>query len=179
MIQLDSLAVLNDQKILAFFEELGLKYTPHTVFILKWEQFKPSFVAMHLNSNSPVIIDEDGLNGEPVTMVESRAMWLCFAAKTVDWSQQISWCVWWSFSGCSFKWQLLGLFLWHPDHFFKYAPEKCPHPYPLEFYTEEIQHLLKLLDTQLQVRIWLVGKDYSMAYIAVFRRKIHLRHAIL
>ena len=53
-------------------------------------------------------------------------------------------------------------------HFFKYAPDKCPHPYPLERYTTETQRLLQLLETHLQDRTWLVGEAYSIADIAIF-----------
>ena len=53
MIQLYSLATSNGQKIAIALEEIGLSYTPHTVNILKGEQFSPSFIAMNPNAKIP------------------------------------------------------------------------------------------------------------------------------
>ena len=69
MIRLYSLATPNGQKISVALEELGLSYTPHTINILKGEQFAPQFIEMNPNSKLPVIIDEDGPKSEPITIV--------------------------------------------------------------------------------------------------------------
>ena len=168
MIQLYSLATPNGQKISVALEELGLSYTPHTVNILKGEQFAPAFVAMNPNAKIPVIIDEDGPNGDPITMVESGAMLLYLAEKT---EQLISTdpmirleTIQWVF----FQMANIGPMFGQFGHFFKYAPDKCPHPYPLERYTIETKRLLQLLESHLQDRVWLVGEDYSIADIAIF-----------
>jgi len=168
MIQLYSLATPNGQKISVILEELGLKYTPHTVNILKGEQFGEKFLAMNPNSKIPVIIDEDGPNGKPITMVESGAMLLYLAEKTgkliskdpVIRLETIQWVF--------FQMANIGPMFGQFGHFYKYAPEKCPHPYPLERYTIETQRLLQLLETHLQDRKWLVGKEYSIADISIF-----------
>ena len=168
MIHLYSLATPNGQKISVVLEELGLSYTPHTVNILKGEQFSPRFIAMNPNAKIPVIIDEDGPNGEPITVVESGAMLLYLAEKTgglistdaVIRLETIQWVF--------FQMANLGPMFGQFGHFFKYAPEKCPHPYPLERYTLETKRLLQLIESHLQHRTWLVGEAYSIADIAIF-----------
>jgi GST-like protein len=168
MIQLYSLATPNGQKISVALEELGLSYTPHTVNILKGEQFTPAFVAMNPNAKIPVIIDEYGPNGAPITIVESGAILLYLAEKTerliskdpVVRLETIQWVF--------FQMANIGPMFGQFGHFFKYAPDKCPHPYPLERYTTETQRLLQLLETHLQDRTWLVGEAYSIADIAIF-----------
>ena len=168
MIQLYSLATSNGQKIAIALEEIGLSYTPHTVNILKGEQFSPSFIAMNPNAKIPVIIDEDGPNGEPITLVESGAILLYLAEKTkklfstdpVIRLEIIQWVF--------FQMANIGPMFGQFGHFFKYAPDSCPHPYPLERYTRETKRLLQLLESHLQTRTWLVGDAYSIADIAIF-----------
>jgi GST-like protein len=52
-------------------------------------------------------------------------------------------------------------------HFFKYAKDKCDHPYPVERYTNEAKRLLGVLETQLTGRAFLVD-EFSIADIATF-----------
>lgn len=168
MIQLYSLATPNGQKISIALEELGLDYSPHTVNILKGEQFTPEFVAMNPNSKIPVIVDEEGPNGESVTIMESGAILLYLAEKTgrllsTDPLLRLETIQWVFFQMASVG-PMFGQF----GHFFKYAGERCTHPYPLERYSNETKRLLQVLETRLLNREWLVGDEYSIADIAIF-----------
>lgn len=176
MIQLHSLATPNGQKISVALEELELDYTPHTVNILKGEQFTPEFVAMNPNSKIPVIVDEDGPNGEAVTIMESGAILLYLAEKTgrllsTDPRIRLETIQWVFFQMASIG-PMFGQF----GHFFKYAGERCTHPYPLERYTTESKRLLQVLEDRLTSRRWLVGDEYSIADIAIFPWVYCLRH---
>jgi len=88
MIHIYSLATPNGQKISVALEELGLVYTPHTVNILKGEQFLPDFVVLNPNSKIPVLVDEaafndgTGTDGSTLSIVESGAILLYLAEKT-------------------------------------------------------------------------------------------------
>ena len=168
MIQLYSLATPNGQKISVALEELGLDYTSQTVNILKGEQFTPEFVSMNPNSKIPVIVDEDGPNGETVTIMESGAILLYLAEKTgrllsTDPLLRLETIQWVFFQMASIG-PMFGQF----GHFFKYAGERCTHPYPLERYTTEARRLLQVLEERLANRRWLVGDEYSIADIAIF-----------
>src|SRR5690606_37033380 len=51
-------------------------------------------------------------------------------------------------------------------HFFKYAKDKCEHPYPRERYQKEAQRILGVLEKRLTDRPFLVGDEYSIADMA-------------
>lgn len=53
-------------------------------------------------------------------------------------------------------------------HFYKYAGDKCDHPYPIERYSNEAKRLLKVLDTRLNGRDYLVNEEYTIADISTF-----------
>lgn len=52
-------------------------------------------------------------------------------------------------------------------HFFRYAQDKCDHPYPLERYTVETKRLLGVLETQLKSKTYLVGEEYTIADMSI------------
>lgn len=168
MIHLYSLATPNGQKVSVALEELRLAYTPHTINILKGEQFTPDFVALNPNSKIPVLVDEEGPNGSTVTIVESGAILLYLAEKTggllstdpVLRMETIQWLF--------FQMANIGPMFGQFGHFFKYAKDRCLDPYPLERYTTEAKRLLTLLDIRLANREWIVGEAYSIADIAIF-----------
>jgi GST-like protein len=53
-------------------------------------------------------------------------------------------------------------------HFFKYAKEKCDHPYPLERYANEVKRLLNVIDIHLEDKNFMVNEEYTIADIAIF-----------
>ncbi len=168
MMHLYSLATPNGQKISVALEELALDYTPHTINILTGEQFTPAFIALNPNSKIPVLVDEDGPKGETVSIMESGAILLYLAEKTgkllsADPLVRLETIQWVFFQMASIG-PMFGQF----GHFYKYAGEKCTHPYPVERYTTEAKRLLQVLETRLDNRHWLVGEQYSIADIAIF-----------
>lgn len=70
-------------------------------------------------------------------------------------------------------------------HFFKYAGEKCTHPYPVERYGNEARRLLGVLEQRLDGRTYLVNEEYTIADMAIvpwvscldwgYKAKEHLR----
>jgi len=168
MMHLYSLATPNGQKVSVALEELALEYTPHTINILTGEQFTPAFIALNPNSKIPVLVDEDGPKCETVSIMESGAILLYLAEKT---GQLLSSdplvrleTIQWVF----FQMASIGPMFGQFGHFYKYAGEKCTHPYPVERYTNEAKRLLQVLETRLDNRHWLVGGQYSIADIAIF-----------
>lgn len=53
-------------------------------------------------------------------------------------------------------------------HFYKFAKDKCDHPYPVQRYSTEVKRLLGVLDKQLEGKEFLVGNEYSIADMASF-----------
>lgn len=168
MIHLYSLATPNGQKISIALEEMGLEYTPHTINILKGEQFTPEFIALNPNSKIPVLVDEDGPNGESISIMESGAILLYLAEKTgrllSEDARVRSETIQWLF----FQMASIGPMFGQFGHFFVYAGDKCTHPYPTERYATESRRLLQVLEDRLSTRTWLVGDAYSIADIAIF-----------
>ena len=168
-IQLYSLATPNGQKVSIALEEMGLEYDAHTVDILKNEQFTDSFVKLNPNSKIPVIVDPNGPDGKEITVFESGAILLYLAEKTgkflaTDPALRVE-TLQWLFFQMGGVGPMFGQF----GHFYKYAKDKCDHPYPKERYTNEAKRLLKVLDTRLEGRKFLVGEEYSIADMATFQ----------
>ena len=166
-LQLFSLNTPNGIKVAVALEELGIPYEPHTVHIGKGEQFTPAFKSISPNSKIPAIVDLNGPGGQPLALMESGAILIYLAEKTgrlfpTDAVQRLK-CLQWLFFQVGHIGPMFGQF----GHFFKYAKDKCDHPYPLERYTNEAKRLLGVLDHELSDREYLVG-EYTIADIATF-----------
>ncbi len=165
-IQLYSLATPNGQKIGIALEEMGLPYKATTINIMNGDQFKPDFIKINPNSKIPAIVDPDGPNGQPISIMESGAILIYLAQKSGKfWSSdagQQSEILQWLFFQVGGVGPMFGQF----GHFFKYAKEKCDHPYPLERYATEVKRLLSVLDRHLAGKDFLVGNQYTVADMA-------------
>ncbi|NVJ97813.1 MAG: glutathione S-transferase N-terminal domain-containing protein [Alphaproteobacteria bacterium] len=167
-IQLYSLNTPNGQKASIALEELGLAYDYHRVDIGAGDQFKPEFLAINPNNKIPAIVDPEGPDGKALNVFESGAILLHLAEKTGKLlssdPRQRSEAIQWLF----FQVGGVGPMFGQLGHFFKYAKDKCDHPYPVERYVGEAKRLLGVLDKQLEGKDYLVGDDYSIADIATF-----------
>ena len=165
-IQLYSLATPNGQKVSIALEEMQLAYVPNFVDITKGDQFKPDFVKINPNSKIPAIVDPNGPDGKPISIMESGAILIYLAQKSEKFYPQEarlqSEVLQWLFFQVAGVGPMFGQF----GHFFKYAQDKCDHPYPLERYATESKRILKVLDTHLTEKNFLVGDSYSIADMA-------------
>jgi GST-like protein len=165
-IQLYSLATPNGQKISIALEEMQLSYIPIIVDITKGEQFKPEFIKINPNSKIPAIVDPQGPDGKPISVMESGAILIYLAQKSGKFypndARLQSEVLQWLFFQVAGVGPMFGQF----GHFFKYAKDKCEHPYPLERYATEARRILKVLDNHLQDKFFLVGENYSIADMA-------------
>jgi GST-like protein len=166
-LQLFSLNTPNGIKVAVALEELGIPYEAHTVRIGKGEQFSDAFKAISPNSKIPAIVDLNGPGGKPFALMESGAILIYLAEKSgrlipKDPALRFK-CLQWLFFQVGHIGPMFGQF----GHFFKYARDKCDHPYPLERYTNEAKRLLGVLDVELADKEYLVG-EYTIADIATF-----------
>ncbi len=167
-IQLYSLNTPNGQKVSVALEEMGLSYEAHTVDITKGEQFEESFVTLNPNSKIPVLVDPYGPDGNPLSIMESGAILLYLAEKTGKFlprdprlrCQTLQW-LFFQMAGVG---PMFGQF----GHFYRYAKEKCDHPYPINRYTIETRRLLAVLDKQLESKTYIAGSEYTIADMAIF-----------
>lgn len=165
-IQLYSLATPNGQKVSIALEEMGLPYDAHLVDISKGDQFKPEFLKINPNNKIPAIVDPDGPDGKPLNIMESGAILLYLAEKSGKFlpkdARLRSETLQWLFFQVGGVGPMFGQF----GHFFKYAAEKCDHPYPKQRYTDETKRLLGVLEKRIDGRQFLVGDEYTIADMA-------------
>jgi GST-like protein len=164
-LQLFSLNTPNGIKVALALEELQIPYEAHTVQIGKGEQFSDAFKSISPNSKIPAIVDLDGPGGKPFALMESGAILIYLAERAgrllpTDPAQRFK-CLQWLFFQVGHIGPMFGQF----GHFFKYARDKCDHPYPLERYSNEAKRLLGVLETELSDKEYLIG-EYTIADIA-------------
>jgi len=164
-LQLFSLNTPNGIKVALALEELQIPYEAHTVNILKGDQFTDAYKSISPNSKIPAIVDLGGPGGKPLALMESGAILIYLAEKAgrllpTDPAQRFK-CLQWLFFQVGHIGPMFGQF----GHFFKYAREKCDHPYPLERYTNEAKRLLGVLNHELSDKEYLIG-EYTIADIA-------------
>lgn len=162
-IQLYSLNTPNGVKVGIMLEETGLPYEAHLVDIAADAQKTPEFLSLNPNGKIPAMIDPDGPNGRPLALFESGAILLYLADKTgqfLDPEQRYETIAW-------LMWQMggLGPMLGQVGFFHKFAGREIEDKRPLERYVNESKRLLRVLDTRLQDREWIMG-NYSIADIA-------------
>lgn len=166
MITLYTWRTPNGRKVSIALEELGLAYEVKPVDISRDEQFAPDFLALNPNNKIPVIVDDEGPDGKPITLIESGAILLYLAGKTGkllpgDLRARLEAMQWLMFQMGS-----VGPMLGQAHHFLRFAPEVIP--YAIERYSKEAARIYGVLDTRLADRPWLAGDEYSIADIATY-----------
>jgi GST-like protein len=165
MIDLYSWPTPNGQKVHIMLEELALRYTVHGINIGAGEQFAPEFLALNPNHRIPVIVDQQGPGGKPITVFESGAILIYLAEKTGKFLSSdphtrydaLQWLMW-QMGG-------VGPMFGQANHFRSYAPE--PVPYAIDRYTKEVRRLYGVMEKRLADRDYLAG-DYSIADIITY-----------
>ncbi|NRA68035.1 MAG: glutathione S-transferase N-terminal domain-containing protein [Pseudobacteriovorax sp.] len=168
-IELYSLATPNGQKVGVALEEMELPYNAHKINILEGDQFTDKFKSINPNSKIPAIVDPDGPGGKALTVFESGAILLYLAEKSGKFLSQDPVermeCLQWLFFQMGGVGPMFGQF----GHFFKYATDKCDHPYPKDRYLNETRRLLGVIEKQLDASGgFLCQSGYSIADMATF-----------
>jgi GST-like protein len=165
MIDLYTWTTPNGRKVSIMLEEVGLPYRVHPINIGKNEQFTPEFIAINPNSKIPAVIDQEGPDGEPITIFESGAILIYLAEKTGRFLsneprrryEQLQWLM--------FQMGGVGPMFGQNHHFRRAAPEKVP--YAIERYQKETERLYGVMDGRLKQAPYL-ATEYSIADIATY-----------
>jgi GST-like protein len=163
MIDLYTWKTSNGRKATIMLEECELEYNLHPINIGQDDQFTPEYIAINPNSKIPAIIDQDGPNGEPYTVIESGAILMYLAEKTGKFMptemaaryEVIQWLM--------FQMGGIGPIFGQVHHFKRAAKEKVP--YAINRYFNECKRLYGVLDGRLEGREYLAG-DVSIADFA-------------
>ena len=167
-IQLYSLPTPNGVKASIALEELALEYEPHLVSFGTNDQMTPEFISLNPNNKIPAIIDPNGPGGKPLPLWESGAILMYLAEKTgklvpadsAGRYQAMQW-VFFQVGGVGPMFGQLGFF-------HKFAGKEYEDKRPRDRYVAESKRLLGVLDKHLEAKDWILGKDYSIADIAIF-----------
>lgn len=155
----------NGHKISIALEEMGLKYQIFPINILENDQFQSDFLAISPNNKIPAIVDQEGPDGQPISIFESGAILQYLGRKTgmfypTDEIKRIQVEQW-------LMWQMggLGPMLGQNHHFSRFAPERIA--YATERYVNESKRLYGVLNKQLVGQDYVAG-EYSIADMAIF-----------
>jgi len=165
MIDLYTWTTPNAQKISVMLEEIALPYTVHVVSLPNGDQHGPAFLAVSPQAKVPVIVDRDGPDGTPLTVLESGAILIYLAEKSGqllahDGAERAAALQWLMF-------QMSGIGPTFHDfyYFVALAPERLP--LAIEYFAQETTRVLGLLDAHLAQHEFLAGA-YSIADVTTF-----------
>ena len=81
MIDLYAAGTSNGMRARIALEECGLKYNWHPIDLTKGEHKTPQYLAMNPMGQIPVIVDNEGPGGKPITLAQSSAIMMYCAEK--------------------------------------------------------------------------------------------------
>ena len=168
MITLYSKATSNGRKASIMLHETGLRHKVRAIDLAAREQKQPWFLALNPQGRIPVIVDDDGPGGMPVTVFESGAILMYLAEKSGKLlptavrprAEVMKWLMYASthltFTGMQVHWQV------------RLREEEKPHDL-LAVWQEENERVYGAFELGLSDgRRFLAGDDYSIADIAAF-----------
>ena len=151
----------NGKKATIMMEECELEYKLHPIDISTDIQFSEGFVKVNPNSKIPAIVDPDGPNGRPFTVIESGAILMYLAEKTglflpVEMQRKYEVIQW-----VMFQMGGIGPIFGQVHHFKRAAKEKVS--YAINRYFNECRRLYGVLDSRLKDREYIANDEVSIA----------------
>ncbi len=151
----------NGKKATIMMEECELDYKIHPIDISTDIQFSEDFVKVNPNSKIPAIVDPDGPNGRPFTVIESGAILMYLAEKTglflpAETQRKYEVIQW-----VMFQMGGIGPIFGQVHHFKRAAKEKVP--YAINRYFNECRRLYGVLDSRLESREYIANDEVSIA----------------
>lgn len=167
ILQLYSTPTPNGVKVSIMLEEVALAYEPHFINIGENETWGPEYLSLNPNGKIPAILDPHGPDGKPLALFESGAILLYLAEKTGKFLpldagrryETIQW-VMWQMGGLGPMFGQLGFF-------HKFAGKDYEDKRPRDRYAKESARLIRVLETRLEDRTWIMGDDYTIADISM------------
>jgi GST-like protein len=165
MIDLYTWTTPNGRKVSIMLEEVGLPYRVHAINIGKDDQFKPDYVKINPNSKIPSIVDPEGPDGRPISMMESGAILVYLADKTGKLLAKSGRARYDALQWLMFQMGGVGPMFGQVHHFLRAAKEQVP--YAIERYGKETRRLYGVLNERLKSNEYLAD-EYSIADIATY-----------
>lgn len=165
MITLYTWGTPNGRKVSVMLEECELPYRVEAIDITRGDQFRSDFVAISPNSKIPAIVDEDGPDGQPISLFESGAILLYLAAKSGRFLPSSVRGKYEALQWLMFQMASIGPSFGQAHHFLRFASEKVP--YAMERFSAETRRLYGVMNARLEQAEFLAG-EYSVADIATY-----------
>lgn len=167
VIQLYSFPTPNGVKVSIALEETGLPYEAHTVTLSDADVKSAPFLSLNPNNKIPAIIDPKGPDGSPIGLFESGAILIYLAEKSgqlmgqtaSDKAKTVQWLM--------FQMGGLGPMFGQMGFFSKFAGSEWEDKRPQQRYLTEARRLLNVLEREMFGKDWIIGKDYTIADIAI------------
>jgi GST-like protein len=166
MIDVYSAPTPNGHKVHIMLEECDLPYRIHHIDIGAGDQFKPDFLKISPNNKIPALVDDEGPDGEPISLFESGAILVYLASKVDRFLGNTDREKFTTLQWLMFQMGGVGPMLGQAHHFRIYAPEKIE--YAVNRYTNEAKRLYGVIDKRLAESAYLAGDQYTIADIATF-----------
>lgn len=166
-LQLYSLPTPNGVKVSIMLEETGLAYEPHTVRFDNQDQLSPEFLSLNPNNKIPAILDPHGPGGKPLALFESGAILIYLAEKTGQFIPLDAMARYETLQWLMFQMGGVGPMFGQLGFFHRFAGKEYEDKRPRDRYVAEAQRLLQVLDQRLEGRDWIMGRDYTIADIAI------------
>ena len=167
VLQLYSTPTPNGVKVSIMLEETGLAYEPHFINIGANETWEPEYLSLNPNGKIPAILDPNGPGGKPLALFESGAILIYLAEKTGQFLpadpagryEAIQWVM--------FQMGGLGPMFGQLGFFHKFAGKDFEDRRPRDRYAKESARLIRVLETRLAGRDWVMGDEYTIADISM------------
>ncbi|MET4577130.1 glutathione S-transferase N-terminal domain-containing protein [Ottowia thiooxydans] len=167
-LQLYSLPTPNGVKVSIMLEETGLAYEAHRVDFATNDQFSPEFLSLSPNNKIPAILDPNGPDNKPLALFESGAILVYLANKTGQFLPADIAARYETLQWLMFQMGGVGPMFGQLGFFHKFAGKEYEDKRPRDRYVAESARLLGVLDRHLKGRDWIMGKEYTIADIAIF-----------
>jgi GST-like protein len=157
----------NVYKIAIMLEEIGLPYRLEHVRLGAGDHLKPEMLSRNPNGKLPIIEDDEGPDGRPITVFESGAILIYLAEKSgqlmgSDPRSRLEVLQWLMIQVSG-----IGPMFGQHVHFTTYAAQ-VGNEYALERYRSQVYRQLDVLQARLAQRPFIAGPDYSIVDIATF-----------
>jgi GST-like protein len=166
MITLYGMSSPNVQKVHILLEELGLPFRIQRVDVWRGENFDPAFTALNPLAKVPVIVDEAGPDGEPITVFESGAILQYLAEKAGRFLPARGRARYEVLEWLAVQLSGVGPMFGQYTHFRLFAPPG--NGYAEDRYRTQAVRLFEVMDRRLGEVPYLGGEAYSIADIATF-----------
>src|SRR6201991_387288 len=167
-LQLYSLPTPNGVKVSIMLEETGLPYEPHLVSFDINEQSSPEFRSLNPNNKIPAIVDPNGPDGKALGLFESGAILLYLAEKTGRFMLPTAAGRYETLQWLMFQVGGIGPMFGQVGFFHKFAGKDYEDKRPRDRYVGEAKRLLGVLNGRLAGRDWMMGREFTIADIAIF-----------